>query len=97
MSKAKCLTELDAYCSRVDDEISKTEERSYLFPDIVCAIGTIGVLLLLVFFIGFSVHFFFENPEYFFVLLGAVGFFSLLRCMKSGIDVCEIYHFKKNH
>lgn len=72
--------------SLADDEVSQVEVRSYLFSDIACAIGALGVLFLLIFFIGFLVNFSFENPRISLFFLGVVGFFSLLRWVKGGID-----------
>lgn len=91
----KGVTELDKYCSEVDDEASLAEKGSY-FCDIVLVIGALGVLFLLVIFTGFLVSFFLENPKFLLVLLGVVGFFSLLGCVKNGLDHCEteVCHFR---
>lgn len=93
----KGITELDEYCSGVNDEVSQAEERSY-FSDAACAIGALVALLFFVFSLGFLVSFFFENPKFFLFLLGVIGFISLLRWMKRGIDRCEMetYHFRSS-
>jgi hypothetical protein len=93
--KLRGVTRLDDYCSKVDDEVSQSEERSY-FSDAACAIGALVALLFFVFSLGFLVSFFFENPKFFLFLLGVIGFISLLRWMKGIIDRCEVetYHFR---
>ncbi len=96
VKESKGMTDIDEYCSVVDDEVSQVEVRSYLFSDIACAIGALGALFLLTLFIGFLVNFSFENPRIFLFFLGVVGFFLLLRWVKGGIDRCgvEIYHLE---